>query len=101
MALAAQDGSQGYDGVGLYGYQDTLLANQGKQLYAKSKIVGPIDFTFGQLLCSETANNSSRPHGRGVAVVGDSSWVCYLDARPGTDSLSPEVLKRTSRLRTL
>lgn len=34
--------------MGLFGYQDTLLANTGKQVYAKSKITGAIDFIFGQ-----------------------------------------------------
>ena len=48
LAVSAQTGNQGYYGVGLYGYQDTLLANSGKQLYARSKIVGAIDFIFGQ-----------------------------------------------------
>ena len=48
LALSAYAGQQGYYGVGLYGYQDTLLANTGLQLYAKSKIVGAIDFIFGQ-----------------------------------------------------
>ena len=48
LALSAHAGNQGYYGVGLYGYQDTLLANTGKQLYARSTIVGAIDFIFGQ-----------------------------------------------------
>ena len=48
LALSAHTGNQGYYGVGLYGYQDTLLANTGNQLYAKSKILGAIDFIFGQ-----------------------------------------------------
>lgn len=48
LALSAHTGNQGYYGVGLYGYQDTLLANAGNQLYAKSKILGAIDFIFGQ-----------------------------------------------------
>lgn len=34
--------------MGLVGYQDTLLANAGTQLYAKSMILGAIDFIFGQ-----------------------------------------------------
>lgn len=48
LALSAHTTNQGYYGVGLFGYQDTLLANTGTQLYAKSKIVGAIDFIFGQ-----------------------------------------------------
>lgn len=48
LALSAWVGNQGYYGVGLYGYQDTLLAETGTQVYAKSKIVGAVDFIFGQ-----------------------------------------------------
>ena len=32
----------------LLGYQDTLLANTGNQLYAQSLITGAVDFIFGQ-----------------------------------------------------
>ncbi|TVY54189.1 Pectinesterase, partial [Lachnellula cervina] len=48
LALSAHTGNQAYYGVQLWGYQDTLLANTGKQLYARSLIVGAIDFIFGQ-----------------------------------------------------
>lgn len=48
LALSAQATNQGYYGVQLIGYQDTLLANKGAQIYAKSLIQGAIDFIFGQ-----------------------------------------------------
>ncbi|KAI6812746.1 pectinesterase [Hortaea werneckii] len=48
LALSAQATNQGYYGVGLFGYQDTLLANEGRELYAKGKITGATDFIFGQ-----------------------------------------------------
>lgn len=48
LALSAHSTNQGYYGVGLFGYQDTLLANTGRQVYARSKITGAIDFIFGQ-----------------------------------------------------
>jgi len=48
LAVSAHTTNQGYYGVQLWGYQDTLLANTGNQLYAKSLIVGAIDFIFGQ-----------------------------------------------------
>ncbi|MCJ1329519.1 hypothetical protein MMC10_006199 [Thelotrema lepadinum] len=48
LALSARATNQGYYGMGLFGYQDTLLANTGTQLYARSKITGAIDFIFGQ-----------------------------------------------------
>ncbi|TVY19509.1 Pectinesterase [Lachnellula arida] len=48
IALAAYATEQGYYGVGLYGYQDTLLAQTGDQVYAKCYIEGAVDFIFGQ-----------------------------------------------------
>jgi len=48
IALSAYNTEQGYYGVGLYGYQDTLLAETGSQVYAKSYIEGAVDFIFGQ-----------------------------------------------------
>jgi pectinesterase len=39
---------QGYYACGFFGYQDTLLAQSGAQLYAKSYIEGATDFIFGQ-----------------------------------------------------
>ncbi|ROV95268.1 hypothetical protein VPNG_08975 [Cytospora leucostoma] len=48
IALSAYNTKQGYYGVGLYGYQDTLLAQTGNQIYAASYIEGAVDFIFGQ-----------------------------------------------------
>jgi pectin methylesterase-like acyl-CoA thioesterase len=48
LALSAHTANQGYYGMQLLGYQDTLLANTGNQLYAKSLIIGAVDFIFGQ-----------------------------------------------------
>lgn len=48
VALSAQKEKQGYYGVSLIGYMDTLLAQTGTQLYAKSMIAGEIDMIFGQ-----------------------------------------------------
>lgn len=38
----------GYYGCSMKGFQDTLLSNEGKQLYSKSLIQGATDFVFGQ-----------------------------------------------------
>ena len=46
LRLLPQD--QGYYGCGFYGYQDTVLAETGAQLYAKCYIEGATDFIFGQ-----------------------------------------------------
>ncbi|KAH8164885.1 hypothetical protein CIB48_g3365 [Xylaria polymorpha] len=47
IALSAQADS-GYYGCQLYGFQDTLLANEGKQYYSRCLITGATDFIFGQ-----------------------------------------------------
>lgn len=48
LALSAEATEQGYYGCAFYGYQDTILAETGVQLYAKSYIEGAVDFIFGQ-----------------------------------------------------
>lgn len=48
LAVSAEATGQGYYGCQLIGYQDTLLAETGLQLYAKSLIVGAVDFIFGK-----------------------------------------------------
>ncbi len=48
LALSAWGDEQGYYGVGLYGYQDTLLSEIGNQVYGKCFIEGAVDFIFGQ-----------------------------------------------------
>lgn len=42
IALSAQADQQGYYGVKLQGYQDTLLANDGNQIYAQGYIDGAV-----------------------------------------------------------
>ncbi|ORY64485.1 pectinesterase [Pseudomassariella vexata] len=48
LALSAQATNQGFYGCNFTGYQDTIYANEGRQIYAKSYINGAIDFIFGQ-----------------------------------------------------
>ncbi|KAH0602285.1 uncharacterized protein H6S33_009859, partial [Morchella sextelata] len=48
VALSSQGDQQGFYGVKLTGYQDTVLANEGFAVYAKSYIDGATDFIFGQ-----------------------------------------------------
>ncbi|KAK4180304.1 family 8 putative carbohydrate esterase [Triangularia setosa] len=47
VALSAYADS-GYYGCSFQGYQDTVLANRGKQYYSGCEIVGVTDFIFGQ-----------------------------------------------------
>lgn len=48
LALSASAGNQGYYGCQFKGFQDTILAQTGAQIYAKSYIEGATDFIFGQ-----------------------------------------------------
>jgi len=48
LAVSASAGDQGYYACQFHGYQDTILAETGSQLYARSLIVGSTDFIFGQ-----------------------------------------------------
>ncbi|KAF2083938.1 carbohydrate esterase family 8 protein [Saccharata proteae CBS 121410] len=48
LALSAEASYQGYYGCKFIGYQDTILAEKGYQLYANSYIEGATDFIFGQ-----------------------------------------------------
>ena len=48
IALSAYGNQQGYYGCQLTGWQDTLLAQTGTQVYAKTLVVGKTDFIFGQ-----------------------------------------------------
>lgn len=47
VALSAYDDS-GYYGCSFQGFQDTILTEQGNQLYASCEIVGATDVVFGQ-----------------------------------------------------
>ncbi|KAK6509688.1 hypothetical protein TWF481_004419 [Arthrobotrys musiformis] len=48
IALSTQGDLQGYYGCKLLGYQDTLLANKGLNVFNKCYIEGATDFIFGQ-----------------------------------------------------
>jgi pectinesterase len=48
IALSAYGDRQGYYGVSLQGYQDTVLSNDGHHFVSKSQILGATDFIFGQ-----------------------------------------------------
>ncbi|KAJ5759964.1 Pectinesterase [Penicillium odoratum] len=48
LALSAYNTEQGYYGCQFTGFQDTVLAETGYQVYGKCYIEGAIDFIFGQ-----------------------------------------------------
>ncbi|KFA71458.1 hypothetical protein S40288_08006 [Stachybotrys chartarum IBT 40288] len=47
LALSAQ-ASSGYYGCQFYGFQDTVLANEGQEYFSRCLITGATDFVFGQ-----------------------------------------------------
>ncbi|KAF2437972.1 carbohydrate esterase family 8 protein [Karstenula rhodostoma CBS 690.94] len=49
VAVSAQGDKTGFYGVSFKGFQDTLLANNGAQVYAKCYIEGATDFIFGMM----------------------------------------------------
>ncbi|TGO21844.1 hypothetical protein BPAE_0197g00100 [Botrytis paeoniae] len=60
LAISAHTTNQGYYATQFIGYQDTILANTGTQLYAKCLVVGAIDFIFGQTAQAWFENNDIR-----------------------------------------
>ncbi|GMF25468.1 unnamed protein product [Phytophthora lilii] len=48
VAVYVDNTDYGFYGCNFTGYQDTLCANKGKELYARSYISGAVDFIFGQ-----------------------------------------------------
>lgn len=81
IALAAYNTQQGYYGVGLYGYQDTLLAQIGNQVYGKCYIEGAVDFIFGQHARAWIDSSDIRVSAGGGAITANgrasSSDVSY------------------------
>ncbi|KAH7152693.1 pectin lyase fold/virulence factor [Dactylonectria macrodidyma] len=47
LALSAQNTDQGFYGCRFEGWQDTIYANEGRQIYARTYISGAVDFIFG------------------------------------------------------
>lgn len=95
LALSAYATNQGYYGVGLYGYQDTLLANTGTQLYANSIIEGAVDFIFGQHAQAWLTNIDIYTIGPGAITASgrnstsDASW--YVINKSNVKALTSAV----------
>lgn len=69
VALSAEATNQGYYGVGLYGYQDTLLAETGYQVYGTCYIEGAVDFIFGQSAMAWIDSSDIRVSAGGGAIT--------------------------------
>ncbi|EJT70648.1 pectinesterase [Gaeumannomyces tritici R3-111a-1] len=68
VALSAYADS-GYYGCRFTGFQDTVLANTGKQLYAKCLIQGATDFIFGQNAAAWFQKSDIRVLGKSLGYI--------------------------------
>ncbi|KAJ5991675.1 hypothetical protein N7499_003540 [Penicillium canescens] len=102
LAVSAETTGQGYYGCQLIGYQDTLLAETGSQLYAKSLIVGAVDFIFGQtaLAWFEGIDIRSIATGcitaSGRSSASNPSW--YVISRSNVSGINDTIPAGTSNL---
>lgn len=65
IAVSAYGGNQGFYGCKFIGYQDTVLAQAGKQVYDKCYIEGATDFIFGQTAVAWFEKNTIAINGKG------------------------------------
>jgi pectinesterase len=88
LALSAWGDEQGYYGVGLYGYQDTLLSEIGNQVYGKCFIEGAVDFIFGQHARMWIDSSDIRVTAGGGAITANG--------RPSSSDVSYYVINKSS-----
>ncbi|KAL2267356.1 hypothetical protein VTJ83DRAFT_4633 [Remersonia thermophila] len=88
LALSAQRDRQGYYACQFKGYQDTVLANQGTQVYARSYIEGATDFIFGQ-------RARAWFDGSDIAVIASSVGYITANGRDSTSNPSYFVIHRS------
>ncbi|KAG7383028.1 hypothetical protein PHYPSEUDO_004076 [Phytophthora pseudosyringae] len=89
QAVAATvDGTDaGFYGCNFTGYQDTLYANKGRQLYAQSYISGAVDFIFGSRATAWFESCDIETVGKGCitangrAAEDNPSYYVFNDAR--------------------
>jgi hypothetical protein len=92
IALSAQADS-GYYGCAFMGYQDTLLSNEGYQLYVKCMISGATDFIFGQRASAWFEKCDIRVVTSTLSYITGTSPKPILAPPP-----SPEMRRRTNHL---
>ncbi|KAF2971143.1 hypothetical protein GQX73_g2417 [Xylaria multiplex] len=88
IALSAQADS-GYYGCQFYGFQDTLLANSGKQYYSACLITGATDFIFGQRAQAWFEGCDIRVRNGGYYITGSylpSLSICFVWPANGRDT---------------
>ncbi|KAL7754504.1 hypothetical protein RI367_000489 [Sorochytrium milnesiophthora] len=107
LAVSAQQPRTAFYGVQLSGFQDTLYANgNGAQVYARSRIVGAVDFIFGRasawftdVQLEVTASGFVTASGRDSPT--DKSWIvfdrCSVAAAPSAPAGTSAMLGRPWR----
>ncbi|KAL4819895.1 glycosyl hydrolases family 28-domain-containing protein [Aspergillus spinulosporus] len=95
LALSAYKTNQGYYGCQFIGYQDTVLAETGYQLYARSLIVGAVDFIFGQTALAWFENVDIRTIAAGCVTASgrssDSNPSWYVISRSNVSGINDTV----------
>lgn len=89
LAVSAQGDKQGYYGVQFKGYQDTILAQQGAQVYARCYIEGATDFIFGQ-------KATAWFDGVTIGVLAASSGYITANGRDSASNPSYYVINRST-----
>ncbi|EPS26592.1 Pectinesterase [Penicillium oxalicum] len=79
LALSAYNTEQGYYGCQFIGFQDTVLAETGYQVYAKCYIEGAVDFIFGQ-------TGNAWFHDCDIGLVTYSTGTITAQGRPSSSS---------------
>jgi pectinesterase len=89
LAVSAQKDRQGYYGCQFRGFQDTILANEGTQVYARSYIEGATDFIFGQ-------RGRAWFDGADIRVLAASVGYVTASGRDSADSASYYVIHKSA-----
>ena len=89
LALSANAGNQAYYACSFTSYQDTVLAENGVQIYAKSYVEGATDFIFGQ-------HATAWFDGVDIGLVATSKGTITASGRPSSSDPSWYVLNKCS-----
>jgi pectinesterase len=89
LAISANADKQGYYGCQFKGFQDTILAEVGTQVYARSYIEGATDFIFGQ-------KAKAWFDGVDIRVLAASSGFITANGRSSADNPSYYVINKST-----
>ncbi|KAI9646626.1 hypothetical protein NHQ30_004622 [Ciborinia camelliae] len=102
LALSSYATNVGFYASQFWGYQDTVLAENGYQLYSKCLIVGAIDFIFGERALAWFENNDIRTIASGAITASGrtsaaiNSW--YVINNSNIANINSSVATNTNYL---